>query len=428
MESGDARLGSDTRSGPLERRVSNSQDETYDKTAGECAETAARCGLRPGGRMAARHAARRRRTADRHDTLRRIVPQALVVALLAGGTTAFVADDKVVHLTVDGRPRTLHTFADSVGDLLAGEGLDVGDHDIVAPAPATALSSGDEVVVRYGRLMHLTVDGQRRSLWTTAGTVEKALGQLGVRAEGAYLSVSRSEPIGRQGLRLDVRTERTVTIMADGRERTLRTNAATVSEAVDEAGILMNGLDTTSAEPDSFPDDGQTITVLRITERRAVRQEPVPFEVHRTSDPSLLRGTQVVERAGRKGARRVTYALRTVDGVKQRPRALRTEVLREPETRVVRVGTRTLPTTVDGAEGLNWDALAQCESGGRARVVDASGRYGGLYQFDRHTWRSVGGTGSPQDATSTEQTYRAKRLYVRRGANPWPQCGHRLYG
>ncbi|OAH14101.1 resuscitation-promoting factor [Streptomyces jeddahensis] len=406
--------------------MSNAQDETYG-TAGGCAESAARCGPRLGGRVAARHAARHRKAAERHDTLRRIVPQALVVALLAGGTTAFVADDKVVQLTVDGRPRTLHTFADSVGELLAGEGLDVGDHDIVAPAPSTALSGGDEVVVRFGRLMHLTLDGQRRSLWTTAGTVDEALRQLRVRAEGAYLSASRSEPIGRRGLRLDVRTKRTVTIMADGLEWTFPTNAATVREAVEKAGIRLSGEDTTSAAPGSFPYDGQRITVLRVTGGREVREEPIPFEVEKTSDPTLFRGTEVVERAGRQGTRRVTYALRTVNGVRQQPRPVRSEVLRAPETRLVRVGTRALPTSVEGAEGLNWDALARCESGGRPRVVDPSGRYGGLYQFDRRTWRSVGGTGRPQDATPAEQTYRAKKLYVSRGTNPWPHCGRRLY-
>ncbi|MBA4865333.1 DUF348 domain-containing protein [Streptomyces sp. PSKA54] len=411
----------------MERRVSNSQDETYE-TAGGYADTATRCGPRPGGRVAARQAARHRKAAERHDTLRRIVPQALVVVLLAGGTTAFVADDKVVHITVDGRPRTLHTFADSVGELLADEGLDVGEHDIVAPAPTTELAGGDEVVVRFGRQMHLTLDGRRRSLWTTARTVDEALRQLRVRAEGAYLSVSRSQRIGRYGLRLNVRTERTVTIMADGRERTIRTNAATVREVVDKAGIRMGVQDTTSAVPGSFPYEGQTITVMRVIAGKEVREEPIPFDVQKTSDPSLFRGTEVVVRAGRQGTRRVTYALRTVNGVKQRPRPVRSEVLREPETQLVKTGTKPLPGSVAGAEGLDWGALAQCESGGRPRAMDPSGTYGGLYQFDRRTWRSVGGTGRPQDASPAEQTYRAKKLYVRRGAAPWPHCGRRLYG
>ncbi|MEW2392099.1 ubiquitin-like domain-containing protein [Streptomyces venezuelae] len=360
------------------------------------------------------------------DAMRRLVPQALVVAFLAGGTSAFVANDKAVQLIVDGKPRTLHTFADDVGELLADEGVDVGDHDIVAPASATALASGDEIAVRYGRPVRLTLDGERRRVWTTARTVDGALRQLGVRAEGAHLSASRSSRIGRAGLALDVRTERTVTIMADGRERTIRTNAATVREAVAESGVTLRGQDTTSVAPDSFPRDGQTVTVMRVTGTREVREEQIPFDVEKTEDPSLFRGTEVVAHAGRAGLRRVTYTVRTVNGVKQKPKRVGSEVVREPQKRVIKVGTKQMPMSVAGADDLNWSSLAHCESGGRPGAVDPSGTYGGLYQFDTRTWQGLGGSGRPQDAPAGEQTFRAKKLYVQRGASPWPHCGSRL--
>lgn len=386
-----------------------------------------RAGGRAEARRAARRAPRRRRTAERSDPLRRLLPQALVVAFLAGGTTAFVANDKAIELTVDGKSRTLHTFADDVSELLADEGVRVGAHDVVAPTPGTPLTSGDEVAVHYGRPVHLTLDGHRRQVWTTAGTVDGALAQLGVRAEGAYVSTSRSRPIGRAGLAFDVRTERTVTVMADGRARTIRTNAATVGEAVEEAGITLHGQDTTSVSPGSFPRDGQTVSVMRITGSREIREEEIPFEVTRRNDPSLFRGTEVVDRAGAPGARRVLYLLWTVNGVRERPRRMGAEVVREPRAQVVRVGTKPRPDSVRGADHLNWSGLAACESGGRPSAVDSSGTYGGLYQFDTHTWHSLGGSGRPQDAPATEQTQRAKKLYVRRGATPWPHCGARLH-
>ncbi|MFE5890401.1 ubiquitin-like domain-containing protein [Streptomyces sp. NPDC056462] len=384
--------------------------------------------VRPrGGRRAAHR--RRGRVAERGDgPMRRLVPQALVVAFLAGGTSAFVAEDKAIELSVDGKPRTLHTFADDVTELLTEEGVDVGAHDVVAPAPDAALTSGDEVAVRYGRPVRLTLDGQRREVWTTERTVEAALRQIGVRAEGAYVSASRSRSIGREGLALDVRTERAVTVMADGRARTIRTNAATVSEVVDQAGITLRGQDATSVPLDSFPRDGQTVTILRITGRKEIRDEAIQFAVQRIDDPSVFKGTEVVERAGQLGLRRITYSLRTVNGVRQKPRRTGSEVVREPQTQVVKVGTKPLPTSVRGAEGLNWQGLAACESGGRADAVDSSGTYGGLYQFDTHTWRGLGGKGRPQDAPAAEQTARAKKLYVRQGASPWPHCGERLHG
>ncbi|ANP55574.1 uncharacterized protein YabE (DUF348 family) [Streptomyces griseochromogenes] len=381
-------------------------------------------------RRASRRAPRRRRarTPERPEsTMRRLLPQALVVAFLAGGTTAFVAKDKTVELSVDGKQRTLHTFTDDVSELLAAEDVQVGAHDMVVPAPGTALASGDQVAVHYGRPVRLTLDGQRHEVWTTAHTVDGALRELGVRAEGAYLSASRSQGIGRTGLTLDVRTERAVTVMADGHTRTIRTNAATVREAVEEAGISLRRQDTTSVPLGSFPRDGQTVTVLRVTGVTEVREELIPFAVERTEDPTLFKGTEVIEWPGQPGLRRITYLLRTVNGVQEKPRKEKSEVVRKPSKQVVKVGTKPRPKSVQGADHLDWHGLAVCESGGRPGAVDPSGTYGGLYQFDARTWHSLGGLGRPQDATAEEQTFRAKRLYVRRGASPWPHCGGRLH-
>ncbi|KAA6221395.1 resuscitation-promoting factor [Streptomyces albofaciens JCM 4342] len=395
------------------------------------------------GRAAARRAARgtahRRGMADRlgtvdrrgidgTETRRRLLPQALVVAFLAGGTAAFIAHDKAVRIDVDGEPRTLHTFASDVGDLLADEDVRVGEHDSVQPAADAELASGDEVVIRYGRPVRLTLDGQHRDVWTTAETVGGALRQFGVRAEGAHLSVDPDRRIGRNGLDLDVRTERSVTFVADGREHTVRTNAATVREALDQAGIALRGEDTTSVAPDSFPRDGQTISVLRITGAEKVREETIAFRTVKKADPTLFKGTETVVRQGQPGVRRLTYEVRTVNGVQQKPKKVGSEVVREPRDRIVHVGTKPVPQRVAGADHLNWDALAQCEAGGRPDAVDASGTYGGLYQFDTGTWQGLGGKGRPQDAPAGEQTYRAKKLYISRGASPWPVCGRRLHG
>jgi resuscitation-promoting factor RpfB len=375
-----------------------------------------------------RRAGRRKRTGERPDALRRLLPQALVVAFLAGGTSAFIASDKIVKLDVEGHPRTLHTFADDVDELLADEHLALGAHDDVSPGHSHDLAAGDEIHVRYGRPVALTLDGEHHRVWTTARTVDGALRQLGVRAEGAYLSAARSAAISRQGLDLDVRTERTVTFMADGRERTIRTNAATVHEAVEQAGITLHGQDTTSVDPDSFPREGQTISVMRITGGQEVREVPVDFTTERHEDPTLYKGTEVVAQRGEKGVERITYSLRTVNGVRQKPQRVSSALVRQPRTQIVRVGTKAMPTSVHGTDGLNWQGLARCEAGGRPNAVDASGTYGGLYQFDVRTWQGLGGKGRPQDAPASEQTYRAKKLYVSRGASPWPVCGRKLHG
>ena len=68
------------------------------------------------------------------------------------------------------------------------------------------------------------------------------------------------------------------------------------------------------------------------------------------------------------------------------------------------------------------ERIARCESGGRATAVSTDGRYRGKYQFDRSTWRALGGTGDPAAAPEAEQDRRAARLLRRSGTAPWPGC------
>src|ERR1700753_1771627 len=72
-----------------------------------------------------------------------------------------------------------------------------------------------------------------------------------------------------------------------------------------------------------------------------------------------------------------------------------------------------------------WAQLRNCESGNNYTIVAVNGHYG-AYQFDLATWRSVGGTGKPTQATPTEQDYRALYLYRMRGWQPWT-CARTLH-
>lgn len=59
------------------------------------------------------------------------------------------------------------------------------------------------------------------------------------------------------------------------------------------------------------------------------------------------------------------------------------------------------------------------ESGGNYATNTGNGYYG-AYQFDLGTWRGVGGSGLPSEASPAEQDMRAQMLYDRRGCSPWP--------
>jgi LysM repeat protein len=75
----------------------------------------------------------------------------------------------------------------------------------------------------------------------------------------------------------------------------------------------------------------------------------------------------------------------------------------------------------------NWDALAQCESGGRWNISTGNGYSGGL-QFSSSTWAAYGGTqyaSSAAGATREQQIAIAERVLASQGAGAWPACTSR---
>ncbi|MFT4034411.1 MAG: transglycosylase family protein [Patulibacter sp.] len=72
------------------------------------------------------------------------------------------------------------------------------------------------------------------------------------------------------------------------------------------------------------------------------------------------------------------------------------------------------------------DQVATCESQGDPQAISPNGTYRGKYQFDRATWRTVGGSGDPAAASEAEQDQRAAILLRQRGTGPWPVCGVEL--
>jgi hypothetical protein len=80
--------------------------------------------------------------------------------------------------------------------------------------------------------------------------------------------------------------------------------------------------------------------------------------------------------------------------------------------------------TANADGGVNWDAVAACESGGNWSTATGNGYYGGL-QFTMSTWRANGGSGSPHQASRDEQIRVANNVLKSQGIRAWPVCGRR---
>ncbi|MEU8817285.1 transglycosylase family protein [Actinoplanes sp. NPDC048796] len=77
------------------------------------------------------------------------------------------------------------------------------------------------------------------------------------------------------------------------------------------------------------------------------------------------------------------------------------------------------------AGSVNWDAVAQCESGGNWSINTGNGYHGGL-QFTKSTWKAYGGgkyASTADKASRSEQIRIAEKVLDGQGIGAWPVCG-----
>ncbi len=349
---------------------------------------------------------------------------AAILLALVGSTAAYAALSTSVTLSVDGKVTEVRTFGNTVGDVLAHEGIKPSAHDSIVPGVDEPVNDGTRVAVRLGRPLELSVDGRKQTLWTTATNVASALDQLGVRYADAALSVSRSATIDRSGLALSVITPKQVTLkVAHAKSTRHNVPAATVGDLIEKVGANVDDNDVVRPARGTRLTDGTRIVVTKIgIKTKRVPREVVPAPVQERPDASMMQGESTTVRAGADGVRDVTYKLRFRNGKVVKRTVLRQSVLTAPTTTIVKVGTKTAPAVADGGV---WDRIAACESGGNWSANTGNGYYGGL-QFSLGTWQAYGGSGRPDQNSRAQQIAVAERVRDAEGGyGAWPVCGQR---
>ena len=357
---------------------------------------------------------------------------AAIVLALVGTTAAYAAMSKTVTLSVDGKEQKVRTFGDNVGDVLASKGIEPGDHDSVVPGVDSDINEGSRIAVRLGKPLALSIDGEKRTFWTTATKVAGALEQLGGRFGNAAVSVSRSASIDRSGMALEITTPKAVKVkIADGKAKKHNIPAATVGELLKKVDAKVDRNDIVRPSRSAELTDGTRVVVTKIgVKTKRVAREAIPAGVERREDDTMMEGETKTAREGRDGFRDVTYKVRFRNGEVVERTVVKQRVLSQPVATIVKVGTKQEPETPAAPAAPNfasggtvWDQIAQCESGGNWAANTGNGYYGGL-QFNLGTWQSYGGSGMPHQNSREQQIAVAERVRAASGGyGAWPHCG-----
>ena len=213
--------------------------------------------------------------------------------------------------------------------------------------------------VRRAVTLTLVKPNGEQTIQTAAFTVGQAL------AEAGYILYAADQLDPPAGTSLDglltvtYTPSREYTVSLDGKSLVIRSAAATVGQALAEAGIPLQGLDySLPVESAPLPEDRQ-IRVVHVVETVTLTQKSIPFTTLSEYSADLELDQQAITQPGAPGLAVSRVRMRSEDGVEVSRQSESESVVRPLQDRVVSYGTRVVmqTTTVDGITITYWRAL-----------------------------------------------------------------------
>lgn len=362
----------------------------------------------------------------------RIVAGGVIASLAVGGVTAQQLK-KDITVDLNGEHITLATFSRDVDGVLKQAGVNVGEKDLVYPAPSESVSDNDTVTVRTSKQVSVVIDGVKKDVTTNAVTVEELFSQLNdvpSALSAASLNVEKGARIPAEGMALDVVTPKIISLTTGDKTVFTQIAAATVADVLKQRGIDVDADDVVMPALDTTVSKDMNIKVDKVDSREEKVTEKFDEPANYIDDADQLEGEETLVTPGTQGERAVTRKIVTVNGAETSNEVVNEEIITPGVAATIKRGTKK-PTTASAAavaSGSVWDQIAQCESGGNWSINTGNGFTGGL-QFVDSTWLGLGGgVYAPQAylATREQQIAIAEKVQAAQGWGAWPACTAKL--
>lgn len=361
----------------------------------------------------------------------RMATGSMLATLLVGGGLA-VVNKKDVTIDVNGQQMDLVTMSNSVEGALKQAGIKIGPDDLIVPSPSERLTRTESIKVRSAKSVAVVVDGQEKTIKSTALTVDELVSEIGSEIggvnEGDLLSKGRDTIIPADGMKLDITRPKVVSINDGGDVTYTQMAASNVGDLLRRRNINLNPEDVVTPSITSPVKAGMDVRIDRV--RTDQVRETVPFEApaNYKDDATAFEGDEVVEEAGTPGSKEVKRSIRIVNGKEESNTVISEKEVAPAKPATIKRGTKAKSSAPSVANGSVWDSLAQCEAGGNWAINTGNGFSGGL-QFTPSTWLAYGGGQyAPQAhlATREQQIAVASKVQAGQGWGAWPACTAKL--
>ncbi len=355
----------------------------------------------------------------------------LVSVLFAiSNVNASTADEaqggRLITIHDRGNEKVILTHAQTVRDALNNAQVSVASEDQVEPQLDDTLVATDYTVNIYRARPVIVVDGMvRQKVMTAAQTPEgisKAAGMTLQNEDKTKLSASTDIVSDGASVTLTIDRATEFRLNLYGTVTTAYSHEPTVGAMLVKKHIKLASSDTLSVPTSAQLTSGMTVEIWRNGVQTATAEEDIAFTTRQIQDADQPTSYKKVQTPGVKGKKTVTYEITMQNGKEVSRKVIQSVTTVEPQEQVETVGSKP---SFSGDFAAALAKLRACESGGNYANKKNS-LYRGAYQFGYTTWANKYGIYDPADASPAQQDQAARELYVRRGWQPWPNCGANL--
>ena len=133
-----------------------------------------------------------------------------------------------------------------------------------------------------------------------------------------------------------------VSIEVDGETKKIDTLGTSVSDALNEANIILSHADKIAPEANTLLSPDLKIKVTRINFEEITTEESIPFQTVEKEDKAVLWRKKETKQKGEKGVREKTYKVTYTNGKETNRQLLGTKITKQPVSQIEVTGTKII--------------------------------------------------------------------------------------
>ena len=284
----------------------------------------------------------------------RVAAVALMVAACCAAMIGYATTTFTVNVFADGQVIPVKTSARNPDAIVIQTGVTVGEDDLVDTSSfrvGSDAEDGNAIIVYRAVPVTFYEKGKKLVSGNAAGTVADAVEKAGIAMEGADTTDLDPDTLLKKNMKINVLRSYKIQLVVGGKKRTVDYAAGTVRDVLKRANVTLGEYDVVKPGLSKTLKRGSKVVVKRVSYETREVEKVIKYGTQTKQSGVLAEGTKRVARQGRDGSKTVTFEDKIVNGKVVSSKKVGEVVHVKAVDKVVVVGTRGANRVVANIEG-----------------------------------------------------------------------------